>query len=206
MFLGGFTMIKRSLILLLSGFVLLQLASCGAIVKSNDYMEVKDPDKKFYPSPGKSLFIVERNNDMTGAYYNMILWDVTDRKDPKLIAYIRPTMKAAYEMEPGEKTILMTFANNTTMMKIDAAPDKTYFSRVGVGWGYVHFYPIKQGMDNDMTRDNIAVAKPNLLEWAKNQERKENSLQTRIAKGQSHWNQMSVEEKVTKNMVAADGR
>jgi hypothetical protein len=199
-------MFKRYFILLLGSIFLLQLAGCGAIVKSNDYMEVRNPDKKYYPSPGKSLFIVERNNDMTGAIYNMILWDVTDRKDPKLIAYIRPTMKAAYEMDPGEKTILLTFANSTTMMKIDAAPDKTYFSRIGVGWGYVQFYPIKQGMDNDVTRDNISVAKPNLIEWSKNEERKQGSLQTRIGKGQSHWNQMSVEDKVKKNMVAADGR
>lgn len=198
-------MIKRILFLLMSSLLLLQLASC-AIVTSNDYMEVKDPNKKYQPSPGKSLFIVERNNDATGAIYNMVLWDVTDRKDPKLIAYIRPTMKAAYEMEPGEKTILMTFANNTTMMKVDAAPDKTYFTRVGVGWGYVHFYPIKQGQDNDVSRDNISVAKPNLIAWGKDQERREGSLQTRIAKGQSHWNQMSTKEKVTKNMVAADGR
>lgn len=197
---------KSILTLIFGVFVVLQLSACGAIVKSNDYMEVVDENKKYFPSPGKSLFIVERNNDMTGAYYNMILWDVTDRKNPKLIAYIRPTMKAAYEMEPGKKKILMTFAHNTTIMDIDAAPDKTYFSRVGVGWGYVHFYPIKQGMDLDMTRDNISVAKPNLIEWAKNQERKEGSLQTRIAKGQSHWNQMSVDEKINKNMVAADGR
>jgi len=199
-------MLSRALWKIAGALLLINLTACGAIVKSNDYMEVVDQDKQYFPSPAKSLFIVERDNDMIGAYYNMILWDVTDRKDPKLIAYIRATMKAAYEMEPGEKTILMTFANNTTMMKIDALPDKTYFSRIGVGAAYVHFYPIKQGNDLDMTRDNISVAKPNLIKWAKDEERKQNSLQTRIAKGQSHWNQMSVKEKATKNMVAEDGR
>jgi len=189
--------------LILSLFVSLLL---GCTAKTNDYMLVKEPKKQYFPSPDKALFIVERNNDFIGHLYNMVLWDITDRRDPKLVGYLRPTMKAAYEMTPGEKEILLTWVSSTTMMKMTVEAGKTYFCRIGSSSSRPAFFPIKNGDANDVTRDNIAVATPHLIAWGNEKERKEVSLQKRIGKGMSRWNQMSTKDKVLRSMVAEDGR
>ena len=151
--------------------------------------------------------IVERTSEVNLAAHDMVVWDVTDRMNPELVGYLAPTMKAAYEMEPGKHAILLQLALTNNMMTVDAEADKTYFTKIGTNSFYTAlFFPIKVGDKNDITRNNVSVASDHLVAWGKNRGRIENSLQSRIDKGRRKMESMSEEDKRLRNMVAEDGR
>jgi len=199
----------KIIFLVFISFVLLQLTACALkpYRTSNTYMTITDPKKEYYPSKGKALLIVERVYEANLSLYNMVVWDVTIPLEAKLIGYLSPSMKAAYELEPGEHTILLHQAAMTNIMKVDVAADKTYFTRMGTNGGYsIYPYPIKAGKKNDMTRNNMSVATEKLVAWGKDRTRIEESVQTRIEKGTGKWMSMSDEEKQNYSIVPEDGR
>lgn len=197
----------KYLVLVLASLVLFQLSACSPYRTSNNHMTMPEPKKEYYPSAGKALLIVERISEANLSLYNMVVWDVTEPLNPALIGYISPTMKVAYELEPGEHTILMHQAAMNNILKLDVEAGKTYFTRAGTNGGYsIYPFPVKAGQKNDMTRNNISVATEKLVAWGKDPQRIEESLQTRIKKGTKKWMGMSEEEKQSYSMVPEDGR
>ena len=85
----------------------------------NKHLTVPEHKKEYYPSAGKALLIFERISEANLSLYNMVLWDVTEPLNPTLIGYISPTMKVAYEFEPGKHTILMHPAAMNNLLKLD---------------------------------------------------------------------------------------
>jgi len=163
-------------------------------------------DKAYFPSAGKALLIVERKHQNSLSAYDMVVWDVTERLNPALIGYLAPSMKAAYELEPGKHTLLVQMAATNNAMKMTAEAGKTYYTKIGVkGYG-VYFFPIKSGQENDISRRNISVATDYLVDWGTDRERIENSLQVRIEKGLGKWSKMSDKEMAARNFDARDGR
>ena len=192
---------------LVSFYVIGSLSGCVTNpYTSNQYMVVQDAKKQHYPAEGKALFLVERKNEINLAAYNMVVWDVTNPLQPDLIGYLAPTMKAAFQMEPGKRTLLVQLAATNNMMEIEVQAGKTYFTKIGTDGHSVYFYPVKQGMKNDMTRDRISVATPHLVAWGKDRDRIENSLQSRIQKGRDKMNEMDTKELKLRTMVIDDGR
>lgn len=200
---------KMNYPVLILGVSLLQLSGCAikANKVSNEYMKVQDPQKEYYPSNGKALLIVERTEDANLALYAMAVWDITDRRKPKLIGYLAATMKAAYELDPGEHTLLLQLAATNNIMKMKVEKDKTYFTKVGTNGFYTAlFFPVKQGNKNTITRNNISLATEYLKAWGEDSTRVEESVQTRIDKGSAKWLEMSDEEKILRSIVPEDGR
>jgi len=199
----------KILVLVLASMVLFQLTACAPkpYRTSNNHMTIPDPKKEYYPSTGKALLIVERVYEANLSLYNMVVWDVTKPLDAQLIGYLSPSMKAAYELELGEHTILIHQAAMNNILKVNVAADKTYFTRAGTNGAYsIYPYPIKAGQKNDMTRNNISVATEKLVAWGKDRKRIEESVQTRIEKGTGKWLAMSDEEKRNYSIVPGDGR
>lgn len=164
------------------------------------------PNEEVFPAEGKALLIVERTHELNLSAYNMIVWDVTDRLDPVLIGYLAPTMKAAYDVDPGNHTLLLQLAATTNAMKMTVEAGKTYYTKVGTkGYG-AYFFPVKRGQENDMTRLNISEATEHLIAWGTDRERIENSLQVRIEKGLGKWQKMSEKNMERRNIKADDGR
>lgn len=197
----------KYLVLVLASLVLFQLSACSPYRTSNRHMTIPEPKKEYYPSAGKALLIVERISEANLSLYNMVLWDVTVPLNPVLIGYISPTMKVAYELEPGEHTVLMHQAAMTNILKLVVEADKTYFTMAGTDGGYsIYPFPIKAGQKNDMTRNNISVATEALVVWGKDPVRINESVQTRIKKGTQKWMGMSDEEKQIYTIDPEDGR
>jgi len=199
----------KIIVFLFASMLLFQLTACAPrpYRTSNQHMTIPEPKKEYFPSKGKALLIVERVNETNLSLYNMVVWDVTEPLQASLIGYLSPTMKAAYELEPGEHTILIHQAAMNNILKVNVAADKTYFTRAGTNGGYsIYPYPIKAGQKNDMTRKNISVATEKLVAWGKDRKRIEESVQTRIEKGTGKWLEMSDEEKRNYSIVPFDGR
>lgn len=188
--------------------ILLVITSCAYDVRNNNqYMTIQSPEKEYFPSKGKALFIVERTPELSLSAYDMVVWDVTERLNPQLIGYLAPAMKAAYEFTPGEYTLLLQMALTNNAMKITVESDKTYFTKIGTEGAFgIGFFPIKNGQENDITRNNISEATNYLVSWGTDRERIENSLQNRIDKGMGKWQKMSDKEMIEKNIIAEDGR
>jgi hypothetical protein len=182
------------------------LISCAHQVRTtNQYMTTPNPDQEYFPSDGKALLIVERTQELNLSAYDMVVWDVTKRLQPNLIGYLAPSMKAAYEIPPGHYTLLLQMAATNNAMEITVEANKTYFTKIATdGYGIV-FLPVKKGQVNDITRKNVSQPTEYLMQWGKDRERIENSLQVRIDKGIGKWNKLSDEQKKMHNIVAEDG-
>ncbi|MBV1915255.1 MAG: DUF2846 domain-containing protein [Pseudomonadales bacterium] len=195
---------KRLLLILIS---CVWIASCVHNLRdSNEYMAVGNAEKEYFPSEGKALLIVERTQEVNLSGYDMVVWKITDRLKPQLIGYLAASMKAAYELDPGEHTLLLQMALTNNAMKLTVEAGKTYFTKIGTkGYG-IYFFPVKKGQVNDVSRKNISNPGDNLVAWGRDRERIENSLQSRIDKGLGKWSEMSDEDMVLRNMDLADGR
>ena len=186
-------------------FILASLTGCGAMVQSNGYMAVKDPEKTYIPEDGKALVIFERTNNHTGSFHSMSIWDITDRDMVVYIGLISPTMKAAYSVNPGKYNFMAVFGGGETVMQAEVAADKTYYVMPSYGFGGLQFIPIKSGESNPVTNKNIGVSNDKALAWSK-KESTLNSVQTHISKGIAAWDALSSMAKEKKTLTLDDGR
>lgn len=169
-------------------------------------MVIKDAHQQYYPSEGKALLIIERQNKMNMAVENMFIWDITRPMQPVPIGYLASTMKAAYELEPGEHTILLELAAMVNIMKIEVAAGKTYFCEIGIKDYGAYFHPVKKGMPNKMTRNGISVPTEELIRLGNDRRKIELHLQLSIEKGRRKHSEMSDEERQRMSMRVEDGR
>ncbi len=195
--------LKTSLLLLC-----VSLASgCTSFQTSNNYMSIKDAGP-VVPEPGKALFIFERDNARVGEFTSLGVWEITDG-NPRLVAWLHGTMKAAWSVDPGAHEFMITLQGGSQMMKAQVDAGKTYFVELNNNqWGRegpsaYKFCPVRKGTENPMTNTDIGTfdtsgeeqGAPHLESAARH-----------IVKVNGYWNEYDDELKKRFTMNASDGR
>jgi len=185
--------------------VILMLAlitACGALKTSNEFMAINDPKAKYTPKIGKALIIFERENTRSGESNTVSLWDATSRQEPELIGLIQPTMKVAYQVQPGEHYFLSVFSGNRQLVKATMEADRTYYVFLKMDHR-IKFQPIKKGQENPMTAIGISEMKSAGTNWAPENIK---IATAHVQKAFTTWNTMSDIEKAKFTIIPEDGK
>jgi len=187
--------------------LILSLFACSSLyIQSNKYMSVQEPDKRYIPSSGKVLTIFERENNAGYEYYNISLWDVTDAKTPRYIGLVANTMKAAYEVDPGEHFFMAVLSGKSAIIKANVRAGKTYYIMPAArSFTGLHLIPVKKGDSTKITPVGISISNQKALDWA-NRPSTINSVHSHRAKGMAAWNALPSDKKTKKTLEPEDGR
>lgn len=184
---------------------LVLLLGCGPT--TNSFMRMHDPQKVITPTAGSALIIFERDDATIAAKRSTSLWDISDQQNPKLLALLQPTMRAAYEVKPGEYTIMNIQEGSHRIMKATVAANNIYyvwlesrFLRPGV-----FFKPIKQGQKNPIEPKQINYNLDAAYEWANSNNTME-SVRSHTEKALTMWSTMTNEERDEFTLKIEDGR
>ena len=180
------------------------LSGCGAMVQSNSFMTI-DKNTAVTPDSGKALVIFERENNHTGSFHNMAVWDITKRDKIKFIGLLAPTMKAAASVPPGEHKFMTTLTGGRIIMQANVEAGKTYYVMPSFGMGGFKYILYKQGLDNPMDNKNIGKPNAKAMDWSA-RESTQNSIQSHLSAGLSLWNSMTPSQKEALTLESYDGR
>lgn len=191
---------KKHATMVLIVFFSVWLAGCGAIVRSNKYMTVIQPDLQYKPAPGYALVIFKRENRHVGEYRTLSVWNITNKDDPEFIALLSSTMKAAWQVKAGEYYLMQVIAGVRDVMKAKVDTDKTYYAIAGPG-----YWNLSQNNTSKISHTGISIVNKEALNWA-NSPSTRKSIQSHISKGMRRWNSLNVKEQAKKTINPEDGR
>ncbi len=192
------------LLLLLIAF---QVSACTSFKTSNGYMRVRDEGVAI-PEPGHALFIFERDNARVAEFSALNLWEITG-DEPKLVGLLHGTMKAAWNVEPGEHDFIIALAGKTQILRTTVVENKTYFVALDQNqWGtygpaVYTFRPVRAGEENPMDAKHIGTFNDNAKAW---EQSSLTSAKQHKEKAYLQWETYSDEEKAFFTMLPEDGR